>query len=108
MGDVIPYKAVLKKSADHTRPDTLYVATKNGDWRSIPCRSNPKPGLSPIDGRNWSHRIIGNRIHMAPSLLCTDTLFHTDYNWSVEFEELPPGREPVEFFGAINPDWKAP
>lgn len=104
MGDVITRKCVLDLAADRTRSDYLaIILSPDGysDFRYIPCRPKGEPrkaGGAP----EWEYEIRDGRLHLTPSLLCTDTGFHTDFNWSVAFELRPEGIDAFAHCQAIN------
>ena len=101
MGDVVTCKAVLKKAVDPTRPDFLFLSPAHQDYRDLPCHEKGKPkGGTP----EWEYEIRGDRLHITPSMHCTDTGFHTDFHWSVAFELKPEGVDAMTHFFAINPD----
>lgn len=85
MGDLVACKAVLVRNVDRSRGDHLYLAVPpDNHLRIIPCA--PK-GLK-TDERQWEYEEIDGRLHLTPSLLATDTGFHTDYNWSCDFVSI--------------------
>lgn len=104
MGDAFTCKASLMKSVDPTRPDYLFLSPKHRDYRNIPCKPKGRIIAAEFDKSLWTYEERDGKLFISPSLLCCDTGFHTDYNWSVEFEICPPGTDSMTHFFQINPD----
>lgn len=109
MGDVVSCKCVLKLNGLEGAPgtaDSLAFVLPSGqgrDWHRIACYEAGKPEPScghPV----WKYEKRDGRLHLTPSLLVTTTQFHTDYNWSVDFEECPAGVNEFDYFFSINPE----
>lgn len=106
MGDIITCKCVLVLPPAHEpqRAGRLYLVAADGKGLRIisaaPAGGDATyPGDSPI----WRYEIRDGRMHLTPSLLCTDSGFHTDYNWSCDFETCPPEVSGYDRFKALNP-----
>lgn len=102
MGDIVHCRCVLKLNVDRTRDDSLFLCVPP-DWKAriIPCR--PKGQTRRTNGPEWEYEEKDGRLHLTPSLLCTDTKFHTDFNWNVEYEICPANTSFYDHFYAINP-----
>lgn len=107
MGDEVKCKAVLSKSPDTTVNDLLYVAVPP-DYRAriLPCRPKGQPKRSAEGRPEWEYTELPNgKLEVTPSLLCTDTQFHTDGVWTCDYEVRPEGVGMLEHFEAINPGY---
>ena len=101
MGDIVTCKGLLVKSPDPSRPGQLWVACpKPDDIRMLPVR--PLGEAQKGERPEWQYSERGGRLHIQPSLLCTDSGFHTDFNWDIAYEVLPPGKDPYDYFHEIN------
>ena len=103
MGDLVKCKAVLSKMSQGA--DLLFLAIPP-DFRPriIPCR--PK-GTPQREGRpEWEYEERDARLHLTPSLMATDTGFHTDFNWSCDYVLCPNNGGRYEHFYAVNPGIK--
>lgn len=81
---------------------TFFFRRPQGDYRDIPCRPKGLPrraGGAP----EWEYEERDGRLFLTPSLHCTDTGFHTAFDWSVEYEILPAGIGVMDHLFAINP-----
>jgi hypothetical protein len=54
------------------------------------------------DRPRWEYRENDGKLIVTPSLLATDTGFHTDYQWECAYEVKPDGVSMPEYFDAIN------
>lgn len=105
MSDIVSTNAVLKKSADRSRPDILALSPDPNflDWRNIPCAplGTPKPeGYSAF----WHYEELpGGKLRVTPSLHCLDTGFHTDGVWEVAYFICPDDTKAYDFFLLKNP-----
>ncbi len=105
MGDKVTCKAALKKSVDPTRPDYLYLEA-NG-IRVLPCR--PKGESRRNNGApEWEYVEAGDCLVITPSMLCTVSGFHTDFQWTVEAEVCPEAIGGYEHFMSLNPSLDQP
>lgn len=105
MGDLVTCKCVLVK---RDSGDTLYlVVPPCFNLRMIPCvtkgSKNGDCDSLPASRPAWEYEEKDGKLHLAPSLLATDTGFHTDYNWSCDYEVCPEGSEGYEYFNSLNP-----
>lgn len=108
MGDLVQCKAVLSKSPEKSANDLLYLAVPP-DYRAriLPCRPKGEPRRT--EGRpEWEYEERDGKLHVRPSMLATDTNFHTDYDWVCDYEVRPEGVGMSEHFEAINPDYPKP
>jgi hypothetical protein len=100
MGDEVTCKCVLGRYTTGGEY-LMLVCSPDFHFRIIPLR--PKG-----DGRTqtpeWEYEERDGRLHLTPSLLCTDTGFHTGYNWSADFERAADGVDCMERFYELNPD----
>jgi len=105
MGDVITTKAVLAKSVDSSRLDYLYLFTPRDIDRRCPfgIACEPKGETRERMGTRqvWQYEERDGRLHVTPSLLCTDNGFHTDFNWSVDYVVCT-GGEPISLCCHLN------
>lgn len=110
MSDIVTCKCVLVTRESVGRFTDEYadrlcmrIDQKDSGFRDIPCykKGRPKP-----ETPGWEYEIRDGRVHLTPSLNCTDSGFHTDYAWSVAYEECPQGVDWMTHFFAINPDLK--
>jgi hypothetical protein len=107
MGDVVQCKAVLSKSPDKSVNDLLYVAVPP-DYRAriLPCRPRAEPRRAPGGRPEWNYfERPDGKLEVSPSMLCTDTQFHTDNPWICDYEVRPEGVGMSEHFEAINPGY---
>lgn len=107
MGDEVKCKAVLSKSPDTTVNDLLYVAVPP-DYRAriLPCRPKGEPKRSAAGRPEWEYvQLPGGKLEVNPSMLATDTQFHTDNPWTCDYELRPEGVGMSEHFEAINPGY---
>lgn len=104
MGDLVTCRCVL--NTHNNGKEALYLAVRpDFGLRIIPVR--PK-GTPKTEWRSeWEYEEKDGRLHLTPSLLCTDTQFHTDYNWSCDFERLT-ANSGYEKFIELNPEIKLP
>ena len=107
MGDLVSCKSVLAKNVDPSREDYLYLCVPP-DWRMriIPCRPKGEPRRT--TSAEWEYEEKDGRLHLTPSLLCTDTQFHTEYHWQTDYEVKPDGVGGYDRFYAINPNIPSP
>lgn len=104
MSDIVTCKAVLSRSVDPTRPDYLHLVTAPNDYRAIPCKPKGRQLAAKYGRPSWQYEERGGRLHITPSLLCTNSGFHTAGNWDVAFAECPEDRRPHDFFFELNPE----
>lgn len=99
MSDEVTCTAVLKRSVDPTRMDSLYLACPP-DWklRILDCR--PK-GLPRVGRPEWQYEKRDGKLHLTPSLHCVDTGFHTAGAWSCAYVEVK--KLAYEKFLKLNP-----
>lgn len=102
MNNVVTCVAVLALAVDRSRADSIYLAVPP-DWhlRVLPCRPKGQPRKG--DGPEWEYEEKDGRLHLTPSMLATDTQFHTDYHWSCAYIVKPEGVEGYDFFYSQNP-----
>ena len=101
MGDTVTCMAVLQKSVDPDRNGSLYLVTGPEGLRILPC--HPEGRARHGNDAQWNYREDDETLHVHPSLLATDTGFHTDYNWTCQFKECPPGESAYDLFMQLNP-----
>ena len=98
MGDIVTCTAILAKSKDSTKPDRLWVSCPTPEYlRILNCR----PSGTPVRGERPEYEERDGRLHLQPSLLCSDTGFHTEYNWSVAYAQ--PESDQYDRFFELNP-----
>jgi hypothetical protein len=106
MGDLVKCRAVLSKSRDKIANDLLYLAVPP-DYRAriLPCRPKGEPQRQ--EGRpEWEYvEKPRGKLEVNPSLLATDTGFHTDNPWTCDYELRLEGVGMSEHFEAINPGY---
>ena len=108
MSDVVRCTAVLQKSADPSRPDHLYlVLPPDFRPRILPCR--PKGEARRGDRPEWEYVESNGKLTVEPSLLATDTGFHTSFTWQCDYSIKPCDAAMCDYFDEINPtvktDW---
>lgn len=85
VSDEVTCTAVLQRNAGIG--DTLYLAVPP-DWRLrvLPCREKGRPKMSTPEWE-WE-RLPDGRLQVTPSLLATDTGFHTAGVWQCKYVEV--------------------
>lgn len=104
MSAVVKCKAVLSKSIDGRSADRLFVAVPP-DYRPriLPCR--PKGTLQREQRPEWEYEERpSGKLRVSPSLLATDTGFHTGNPWDCDYEVCPHDASQFDVFYAINPE----
>lgn len=105
MSDQVTCIAVLKKSPDRTRPDSLTLCAGEGKWyktmRTLPCA--PK-GAHIAEGKPWEYVENEGMLTLTPSMLCLESGFHTDFQWNVKYAPCPEGVDASDYYFAVNPD----
>lgn len=103
MSDTVTCKCVLSKNDPARGADSLFlVCPPDFRPRILPCRPVGTPQRGERPEWQYEERESG-RLRVCPSLLATDTGFHTDYNWVCDYEICPEGIEQYQHFYAINP-----
>jgi hypothetical protein len=102
MGDVVKCRAALSRATDDRRADHLFLVLPDLRPRILACR--PKGTPQREERPEWEYEERDGQLHLTPSLLATDTGFHTDYHWSCAFDLCPDGVGMYEHFYAINQD----
>lgn len=97
MSDTVTCTAVLSRNSD-TKHGSLFLAC-SPDWKMRIIPVVPLGQRVPDVKPQWEYEERGGRLHLFPSLLCTDTGFHTGYNWDCAFVETSDG-------GAYERFWK--
>jgi hypothetical protein len=99
MGDIVTCICALKKSTHPGKADRLFMYVKG--YREIPVSEKGAPP-SP-DSRAWTYEIVGDLLHITPSLLFVGDDFHTAYNWTCKFSICPPEEEIMDHYLIKNP-----
>jgi hypothetical protein len=101
MADTVDCKCVLKIGREGA--DLLYLVAKpDFNLRILPCR--PKGQTQREKRPEWEYEEKDGRLHVTPSLLATDTGFHTAFNWSCDYVACPDGVGGYDHFYSINPE----
>ncbi len=110
MSDIVTCKAVLVPRENSGRftdefPDRLcmVIEEKDSGWRNIPVY---KKGRMKPETPAWEYEERDGRLHLTPSLFCTDSGFHTASQWDVAFSVCPKDGDGFDHFFTVNPDIK--
>lgn len=106
MSDQVTCVCVLTRSVDPTRSSHLTLMCNDLAMRTLTCRLVGQPRGT--GGPEWEYEERGGKLHIHPSLLCSDTGFHTAYNWVCDYVVRPDGVDSADHFFAVNPSIKRP
>jgi hypothetical protein len=100
MGDIVTCSCVL--NTHNNGKESLYLAVRpDFGLRIISLRKKGEPKQEERRPE-WEYEEKDGKLHLTPSLHCTDTGFHTDYNWSCDYERLT-ANSGYEKFIEMNP-----